>query len=1096
MSFVKTMNAKLGMNLNTEKKLSSLKEACANKSEHYELNIISELIQDFNPEKDNVELINKLQQIIANIKQATSVKNKQAYFAYRLLLILAEIKPLNNVDPISLKPINELEKVVTSSQHQFNFSSLMQYLAEQTGAPINPLTNKEFHDLDILHFREISEAEEISSNTEGLQDHKDESLHKDLELTEEINSYTVVARDNKTFRKFLPHKIIDAIKKAYVAAGENSSSMHDIAYVHSINIIKELLVDFQQDKMIRLEKLQDYVEKELVNNSKFEIAKAYIIYRAQHNQGRGIESQQQSKTIIVKKSNGKLGKLTQASLDKLVLACIKDVKDVESNYIVSETMRNLYESISETEVKNALVMTARTLIEKEPNYSYVAAKLQHKLLCDEAMVIYNKKPKPIAEVYNDYHDLFEIYIKKAIEFELLSPKLEKFDLKYLQKHIDCKRDNILTYLSMQTLYDRYFLHKEEVRFELPQMFFMRVAMGLALREDNPNERAIEYYNLLSSLDYMSSTPTLFNSGSLRSQLSSCYISDIQDDLTGKGGIYGAISDNAALQKFAGGIANSWTHVRAHGSYIKGTNGKSSGIIPFMNVADATAIAVNQGGKRKGAVVGYLETWHMDIEDFLELRKNTGDERRRTHDMNTANWIPDLFMKRVNENKEWTLFSPNETPDLHNIYGPEFDKAYEKYEKLAEKGAVRGKKIQAVKLWRKMLTMLFETGHPWLTFKDACNIRSPQQHVGVIHSSNLCTEITLNTSQDEIAVCNLGSVNLAHHIDGNGGLDSEKLRKTVRTAIRMLDNVVDINYYAVPQAEHSNLKHRPIGLGKMGFQDALYLQGIPYDSDAAIEFADRCMEEISYYAIEASSDLAKERGEYATYKGSLWDQGILPIDSINHLKEYRKEYLKQDTSSKLDWDALREKIKKQGMRNSNTMAIAPTATIANICGVTQSIEPTYQNLFVKSNISGEFTIINPYLVKELKEQGLWDDMMVQDLKYHNGSVQKIERINDQVKSLYKTAFEINQEFLIQANSRRAKWIDQSSSLNLYIDKPSGKKLHDMYMQAWLLGLKTTYYLRSRGATGTEKSTIKDTSLNSVKAKPVVCNLSSDECESCQ
>ncbi|MDC0507107.1 ribonucleoside-diphosphate reductase subunit alpha, partial [Luminiphilus sp.] len=643
-----------------------------------------------------------------------------------------------------------------------------------------------------------------------------------------------------------------------------------------------------------------------------------------------------------------------------------------------------------------------------------------------------------------------------------------------------------------------------VRFELPQLFFMRVAMGLATREDDKNARAIEFYQLLSSFDYMSSTPTLFNSGTLRPQLSSCYLTTVPDDLYG---IYGAIQDNAMLSKFAGGLGNDWTPVRALGAYIKGTNGKSQGIVPFLKVVNDTAVAVNQGGKRKGAVCAYLETWHMDIEEFVELRKNTGDDRRRTHDMNTANWVPDLFMKRVFEDGDWTLFSPNDVPDLHDLYGTAFEERYNHYEAQARSGELKfHKTLKAQALWRKMLGMIFETGHPWITFKDPCNIRSPQQHCGVVHSSNLCTEITLNTSKDEIAVCNLGSVNLPQHIE-NGTLNIEKLRKTVTTAIRMLDNVIDINYYSVETSENSNMKHRPIGLGLMGFQDALYKVDVSYASDQAVEFADQTMEAISYFAISASTSLAAERGAYASYEGSLWSQGVFPIDSLAMLVEQRgADYISVNQDSTMDWDALRETVSQQGMRNSNVMAIAPTATIANITGVSQSIEPTYQNLYVKSNLSGEFTVVNPYLVRDLKEHGLWDQVMVNDLKYYDGSVQAIDRIPADLKAKYSTAFEIEPRWLVDSASRRQKWIDQAQSLNLYINNASGKKLDVTYRMAWFSGLKTTYYLRSLAATGTEKSTVNTGQLNAVSQQseapiqpapvPQACSLDDPDCEACQ
>jgi ribonucleoside-diphosphate reductase alpha chain len=740
-------------------------------------------------------------------------------------------------------------------------------------------------------------------------------------------------------------------------------------------------------------------------------------------------------------------------------------------------------------------MSARVLIEKEPNYSYVAARLLLDDLRAEALNFLKIKEKATFEEMGSlYHTYLQAFISRGVELELLDPRLKSFNLKKLAEAIIPARDLKFNYLGLQTLYDRYFIHHHGTRFELPQAFFMRVAMGLALNEKE-NERdqyAIQFYQLLSSFEFMSSTPTLFNAGTLRPQLSSCYLTTVPDDLDG---IFASIKDNALLQKYAGGIGNDWTNVRALGAHIKGTNGKSQGVVPFMSVANSTAVAVNQGGKRKGAVCGYLETWHKDIEEFLELRKNTGDERRRTHDMNTANWIPDLFMERVIAGEEWTLFSPDEVPELHHIYGKAFNEKYTAYEAKAAAGKIRNfKKIPAVNLWRKMLGMLFETGHPWVTFKDVCNLRSPQQHVGVVHSSNLCTEITLNTSQDEIAVCNLGSINLTEHLTEKG-LDQTKLRHTIHTAIRMLDNVVDVNYYAVPQAENSNKKHRPIGMGMMAFQDALYQLGIAYASDEAVEFADRSMECISYYAIEASTYLAEERGKYSSYEGSLWSQGILPIDSIDILQKNRAT-LDQDRSQTLDWASLRTRVKKVGMRNSNVLAIAPTATIANICGVSQSIEPTYQNLFVKSNLSGEFTVINPYLVEDLKKAALWDEVMVNDLKYYNGSVLKISRIPEEIRERYRTAFEMDPIWLVDCASRRQKWIDQAQSLNLYMAEPSGKKLDQLYRHAWIRGLKTTYYLRSMGATNTEKSTVNQGTLNAVAAEPKACLITDPTCEACQ
>ena len=787
------------------------------------------------------------------------------------------------------------------------------------------------------------------------------------------------------------------------------------------------------------------------------------------------------------------------------------LEEVSVKEVLDEALKNLYDGVSISDMRTSLVMSARTKVEKEPNYSFVTARILMDQIRNEALGFLGvSEESTYHEMEKHYPAAFKAYIDKGIELDILNPELKEFDLDKLADAIDYERDNQFTYLGLQTLYDRYFIHSNDVRYELPQVFFMRVSMGLALEEDNREERAIEFYKLLSSFDYMSSTPTLFNSGTKRPQLSSCYLTTIPDDLDG---IFSAMKDNALLSKWAGGLGNDWTPVRAMNSYIKGTNGKSQGVVPFLKVANDTAVAVNQGGKRKGAMCGYLETWHLDIEEFLELRKNTGDERRRTHDMNTANWVPDLFMKRVEQDREWTLFSPGETPELHDLIGKEFEDKYEAYEEKAKKGEMgQYKSVPAKELWRKMLTMLFETGHPWITFKDSCNLRSPQQHAGVVHSSNLCTEITLNTSADkEIAVCNLGSVNLANHMT-DGKLDEKKIKQTVSTAIRMLDNVININYYSVDTAKNSNMKHRPIGLGLMGFQDALYLQNIPYCSDEAVEFADRSMEMISYNAILASTELAKERGAYESFEGSLWSQGILPKDSLDILEKHRgKEYLQVDRSETLDWDSLRKKVMKDGMRNSNVMAIAPTATISNITGVTQSIEPTYQNLYVKSNLSGEFTIVNPHLVRKLKELDLWDDVMINDLKYFEGSLTEISRIPDDIKKLFSTAFEVEPRYIVESASRRQKWIDQAQSLNLYIGNADGKKLDITYRMAWYSGLKTTYYLRSIAATSTEKSTVQQGKLNAVSSDanqtsnqelgapapvPDACSLDDPDCEACQ
>jgi len=752
-------------------------------------------------------------------------------------------------------------------------------------------------------------------------------------------------------------------------------------------------------------------------------------------------------------------------------ACENLGESITAAPIVAETMRNLYDGVPLDEVYKASILAARTLIEKDPDYTFATARLLLHTIFKE---IIGREVMP-TERTQAYVDYFPQFIKKGVDHELLDEKLLQFDLPRLAGALKAERDLQFDYLGLQTLYDRYFLHVRKSRIELPQAFFMRVAMGLSLGEVDREARAIEFYEVLSSFDFMSSTPTLFNAGTLRSQLSSCYLTTVPDDLDG---IYESIKENALLSKFAGGLGNDWTRVRALGSHIKGTNGESQGVVPFLKVVNDTAVAVNQGGKRKGAVCTYLETWHLDIEEFLELRKNTGDDRRRTHDMNTANWIPDLFMRRVMEKGQWTLFSPNDVPDLHDLFGSAFETAYVAYEAKAARGEISpSRTVPASDLWRKMLTMLFETGHPWITFKDACNVRSPQQHAGVVHSSNLCTEITLNTSDTETAVCNLGSVNLLQHLK-DGQVDQEKLKRTISTAMRMLDNVIDINYYAVKKARDSNLRHRPVGLGLMGFQDSLYALRIPYASQEAVEFADRSMEAICYHAYWASTDLAKERGKYSSYKGSLWDQGVLPIDTLDMLEQARGGYVEVDRSVTLDWDALRRKIKADGMRNSNCVAIAPTATISNIIGVDASIEPCFGNLSVKSNLSGEFTVINHYLVRDLKRLGLWDDVMVMDLKHFDGSLRPIDRVPQDIKALYGTAFEVETKWLVEAAARRQKWIDQAQSLNIYMAGASGKKLDETYKLAWLRGLKTTYYLRTQSATHAEKSTVQSGRLNAV------------------
>ncbi len=897
-----------------------------------------------------------------------------------------------------------------------------------------------------------------------------------------LSQYQIIRR-NGAVVPFTPDKIAIAMMKAFLAVhgtqGAASASVREVVDELTRGVVRALMRSRPGGGTFHIEDVQDQVELGLMRSGHHEVARAYVLYRERRAQERAKQSAQataSAATPVLHVTDGDQRRpLDLAQLRELVDAACEGLSaDVKAEPIVAETLRNLYDGVPLDEVYKAAILAARTLIEKDPDYTFVTARLLLHTIQKEVLGE-DLRPADMAARYAEY---FPQFIQKGIAHELLDPRLAQFDLDRLGAALKAERDLQFDYLGLQTLYDRYFLHVRKTRIELPQAFFMRVAMGLALNEIDREARAIEFYEVLSSFDFMSSTPTLFNSGTLRSQLSSCYLTTVPDDLDG---IYESIKENALLSKFAGGLGNDWTRVRALGSHIKGTNGESQGVVPFLKVVNDTAVAVNQGGKRKGAVCTYLETWHLDIEEFLELRKNTGDDRRRTHDMNTANWIPDLFMKRVMEKGEWTLFSPSDVPDLHDLFGTAFEKAYVAYEEKARRGEIKPcKTVQAVDLWRKMLSMLFETGHPWITFKDACNVRSPQQHAGVVHSSNLCTEITLNTSDTETAVCNLGSVNLARHLT-NGQIDHDKLKRTIGTAMRMLDNVIDINYYAVKKARDSNLRHRPVGLGIMGFQDALYELRIPYASEAAVEFADRSMEAVCYHAYWASTELAAERGRYSSYKGSLWDRGILPLDTLELLAQQRGGYVEVDRSSTMDWEALRAKIARDGMRNSNCVAIAPTATISNIIGVDASIEPCFGNLSVKSNLSGEFTVINSYLVRDLKRLGLWDEVMVMDLKHFDGSLRPIDRVPEDIKALYATAFEIEPCWLVTAGARRQKWIDQAQSLNIYMAGASGKKLDETYKLAWVSGLKTTYYLRTMGATHAEKSTVKAGRLNAVAAQ---------------
>ena len=907
----------------------------------------------------------------------------------------------------------------------------------------------------------------------------------------QLSDYKIIRR-NGSVVAFEPSKIAIAVTKAFLAVngGQGAASARVREQVEQLthSVVRALLRSRPNGGTFHIEDIQDQVELALMRSGEHNVARAYVLYREKRNQERAAQQEVSQETQTANQAGESGIKVTDNGVEKwLDMAALRTVIEaaceglgthIDATPIITETIKNLYDGVPMAQVYDSAILASRTLIEKDPAYSQVTARILMHVIRKE---IFGKEVLQ-GDTQAEYSTYFAKYINEGISAELLDPRMREFDLPRLAAALNASRDLQFNYLGLQTLYDRYFLHIEERRIEMPQAFFMRVAMGLSLNELDRERRAIEFYEILSTFDFMSSTPTLFNSATTRPQLSSCYLTTVDDDLDG---IYEALKENALLSKFAGGLGNDWTNVRALGSHIKGTNGKSQGVVPFLKVVNDTAVAVNQGGKRKGAVCAYLETWHLDIEEFLELRKNTGDDRRRTHDMNTSNWIPDLFMKRVMEGGDWTLFSPSNTPDLHDKFGRAFEEAYVAYEQKADRGELKPfRRIPAQQLWRKMLGMLFETGHPWITFKDPCNIRSPQQHIGVVHSSNLCTEITLNTNESEIAVCNLGSVNLTAHMttDANGKmiLDHEKLQRTVRTAMRMLDNVIDINYYAVAKARNSNLKHRPVGMGIMGFQDCLHMQRIPYASDEAVKFADSSMEAVCYYAYQASNELAAERGVYSTYKGSLWDRGILPQDSVAMLAAERGGYVEVDNSSTMDWSGLRASIKQHGMRNSNCVAIAPTATISNIIGVSACIEPTFQNLFVKSNLSGEFTVVNEYLVRDLKDRGLWDEVMIADLKYFDGTLSKIDRIPQDLRDLYATAFEVEPSWLVEAASRRQKWIDQAQSLNIYMGGASGKKLDDTYKLAWLRGLKTTYYLRTMAATHVEKSTVASGQLNSVSS----------------
>ena len=929
--------------------------------------------------------------------------------------------------------------------------------------------------------------------------------------------FTVRKRDGRS-ESFNEERIRLAVESAFKADRDIPSdyplSPEDQAAALSVTaaVVQRLFSRAIRGEELEIERVQDAVEEALMVQGHVQVARRYIIYREDRRKARALRGdrdvtgQVQAELHITLRDGSKEVLEPQRIRRTLIRACRGFEDRCEAREMADETMRNLYDGVRIDEIEKAMIFAAKSRIELDPAYGYVTARLLLEVIYRETL-----------PGFEHYHDItvahasrFKAYLEEGIAADRLTPRLLEFDLEKIAAALKPERDLQFNYMGLQTIYDRYLIHIGGRRIESPQFFWMRVCLGLSLNEgEHKNERAIEFYELLSSFLFTSSTPTLFNSGTLHPQLSSCYLTTVMDDLDH---IFKCVSDDAKLSKWAGGLGNDWTNVRATGSLIKGTNGESQGVIPFLKVANDTAVAVNQGGKRKGAMCAYLETWHLDIEDFLELRKNVGDERRRTHDMNTANWIPDLFMKRVKENAQWTLFSPSDVPDLHDLYGRAFEERYAEYEAMADRGEIAlFKRVEASSIWRKILSMVFETGHPWITFKDPSNLRSPQDHTGVVHSSNLCTEILLNTSAEETAVCNLGSIGLPLHVNENG-LDLALLEKTVRTAMRMLDNVIDINYYPTPEARNANLRHRPVGMGLMGFQDALYKLKISYASQGAVSFADTSMEAISYFAILASTELAAERGAYETYKGSKWDRGLLPIDTIDLLEQERGLPVMMDRSSTLDWNVVRSAVRKHGMRNSNTMAIAPTATISNITGVSQSIEPTFKNLFAKGNLSGDFTVINSYLVEDLKTLGLWDRKMLEELKYMDGSILSIDRIPEDVREIYRTAFEVEPGWYIECASRRQKWIDMGQSLNLYIAAPSGKRLNDMYLHAWETGLKTTYYLRATAASTVEQSTsqarpnwVKQTQSQAPKKEfspeeALACSIEAmrngGECEACQ
>ena len=937
--------------------------------------------------------------------------------------------------------------------------------------------------------------------------------------TEERKPISIqLIRRNKQVVPWNESKIEVAVRKAFLSLHLDSEPAVKIA-----RSVSERLNDAEQ-AFINIEDVQDAVQEEMMRQGFYKVAESYILHRAHRAQLRDlevkpVESEQQEAMIVVTDEEGNNNFWDGLDLRlRIDFAMIGLDLNMGKDAIETELRRSLYPEMKRADLQKTIILNAKSMIEKDADFAKFAARILLSYIYEE--VLDWDIVKDGVNGLKEAHRIgFKTYLKRAVEIDRLNPDLLKFDIDTISKTLDPSADLNFDYLGIQTLYDRYLIvdkvAKVKRRLEVPQFFWMRVSMGLFIRDEiNKEQKVSDLYNLYKSRRFCSSTPTLFNAGTLHSQLSSCYLYKVDDTIESI--MHRGIADNAFLSKWAGGLGGSWTAVRGTGGFIKGTNGESQGVIPFLKLHNDQLVAVNQGGKRRGSGCAYLETWHNDILDFLELRKNTGDDRRRTHDMNTANWIPDLFMKRMESRGNWTLFRSNEVSDLHDLYGKAFEDRYSEYEAQAERGEIFGETIPAIDLWKSMLRMIFETGHPWITYKDPCNIRSPQDHAGVIHSSNLCTEITLNTSADETAVCNLGSVVLDSHLDKDGNLDHEKLRETIRIAVRALDNVIDINFYPTDSAKTANTRHRPIGLGIMGLQNALYQKNIAFASQAAVEFNDEFMEAIAYYAYEASSDLAEEFGTYSSYKGSKWDRGIMPQDSIDLLEQERGIEINVPRAGKMDWKPLRERIAKQGMRNSNVLAIAPTATISNIMGTTPCIEPTYKNLFVKSNLSGDFIVLNSSLVKDLKAEGLWNQEMADQLKYFDGELDSVENIPDHLREKYKTAFTIDYQYFIDAASRRQKWIDQAQSVNLFLPEPDIKVLSHMYRDAWHKGLKTTYYLRTLGASNIEKATVAvkkemrgrvsdsaasgDSKKEFTDAEKQACSLDAmlngGECEACQ